>query len=123
MSIDKRVNGSDYMELGDVKIADDVVASIAGLAASEIKGVASMAGNITNEIVGKFGVKNSSKGVKVEISERHVIVSLYINILFGNSIPKTCTAVQDKVKQAIESMTGLEVTEVNVHVVGIVVNQ
>lgn len=110
-------------ELGEVKISDDVVASIAGLAASEVKGVASMAGNITNEIVGKFGVKNSSKGVKIEVAGRSVFVSLYVNILYGSPIPKTCAMVQEKVKSAIENMTGLEVSEVNVHIVGIAVNQ
>lgn len=117
------ISDKNIHELGDVKIADDVVASIAGLAAAEVNGVASMSGNVSSDIIGMFGIKNSQKGVKVEISERKVIVTLFINIHFGYSIPKTSLLVQEKVKNAIENMTGLDVPEVNVHVVGIVVNQ
>lgn len=104
---------------GEIKIADDVVASIAGLAASEVEGISSMAGNITNEIVGKFGVKNSSKGVKIDVTGDKVIADLYINIKYGYSIPKISSQVQERVRNAIENMTGLEVIEVNVHIVGI----
>ncbi len=104
---------------GEIKIADDVVASIAGLAASEVEGISAMAGNITNEIVGKFGVKNSSKGVKIDVTGDKVIAELYINMKYGYSIPKISSQVQERVKNAIENMTGLEVIEVNVHIVGI----
>ena len=104
---------------GEIKIADDVVASIAGLAASEVEGISAMAGNITNEIVGKFGVKNSSKGVMIDVTGDKVIAELYINMKYGYSIPKISSQVQERVKNAIENMTGLEVIEVNVHIVGI----
>ena len=73
---------------GEVKIADDVVAIIAGLAATEVSGVDSMAGNITNELVGKLGMKNLSKGVKVDVTEELVSVDLSLNMKYGYNIPK-----------------------------------
>lgn len=106
-------------ELGAVQIADEVVAIIAGLAATEIEGVASMAGNITNELVGKLGMKNLSKGVKVEVLEGTVNVELALNLKYGYSIPKTSQFVQEKVKSAIENMTGLEVSDVNIRIAGV----
>ena len=72
--------------LGEVKIADEVVAIIAALAATEVDGVASMAGNITNEVIGKLGIKNLSKGVKVDVLEGVVTVSLALNIKYNYSI-------------------------------------
>ena len=106
---------------GDVKISDSVVASIAGLAASEIKGVHSLSGNLTNEIVAKFGIKNNSKGVKLAIDSGNVVADIYVNVLYGYSTPEVSKKVQEKVKQAIESMTGLSVVGVNVRIVGITV--
>ena len=106
-------------ENGQVQIADEVVAIIAGLAATEVKGVSSMVGNITNELVSRLGMKNLSKGVKVDILEGIVSVDVALNIDFGYNIPETCKKVQEKVKTAIESMTGLEVSEVNVHVASV----
>jgi uncharacterized alkaline shock family protein YloU len=106
---------------GDIKISDSVVASIAGLAASEIDGVHSLSGNLTNEIVAKFGIKNNSKGVKLEINQGSVVADIYVNVLYGYAIPAVSSKVQEKVKQAIESMTGLSVVGVNVRIVGITV--
>ena len=100
-------------KIGEVQIADEVVAIIAGLAATEVEGVASMAGNITNELVGKLGMKNLSKGVKVEVTEEHVSVDLSLYIRFGYNIPEVSEKVQDKVRTAIENMTGLTVLDVN----------
>ena len=105
--------------IGDVMIADDVVAIIAGFAATETEGVASMAGNITKELVSKLGMKNLSRGVKVEMTDKVVRADISINIEYGCSIPKVCAAVQDKVKSAIENMTGLVVSEVHVKVAGV----
>lgn len=113
----------DDNTVGTVQIADEVVAIIAGLAATEVDGVASMAGNITNELVGKLGMKNLSKGVKVEVIEGVVSVDLTLNIKYGYSIPKTSTKVQEKVKSAIENMTGLEVSDVNVSIADVDMNQ
>ena len=105
---------SDKGMIGEVKIADEVVAMIAGLAATEVSGVDSMAGNITNELVGKLGMKNLSKGVKVDVTEEHVSVDLSLNIKYGYNIPEVSEKVQEKVKSAIENMTGLEVSDVNI---------
>ena len=105
--------------LGEVKIADEVVAIIAALAATEVEGVASMAGNITNEVIGKLGIKNLSKGVKVDVLEGVVTVSLALNIKYNYSIVDVTGKVQEKVKNAVENMTGLEVADVNIRVAGV----
>ncbi len=105
--------------IGEVQIADEVVAIIAGLAATEVEGVDSMAGNITNEWVSKLGMKNLSKGVKVEVTEEHVSVDLSLVIKYGYSIPAISEKVQDKVKSAIENMTGLNVLDVNIRIAGV----
>lgn len=102
--------------LGEVHVADEVVAIIAGLAATEVEGVASMAGNITNELVSKLGMKNLSRGVKVEVAEKTVSVEVALNISYGYSIPEVSEKVQEKVKSAIETMTGLSVAIVNVRI-------
>jgi len=104
--------------IGEVRVADEVVAIIAGLAATEIEGVKSMAGNITNELVSKLGMKNLSKGVKVNVSE-NVSVDLALNIRYGYEIPVVSKKVQEKVKSAIETMTGLEVSVVNIKIAGV----
>ena len=109
----------DLGGIGEVQIADEVVAIIAGLAATEVNGVASMAGNITNELVSKLGMKNLSKGVKVEVTEEHVSVNMALNLKYGYSIPDVCEKVQEKVKSAIENMTGLTVLDVNIKIAGV----
>lgn len=110
-------------KIGEVQIADDVVAIIAGLAATEVEGVAAMYGNITNELVSKLGMKNLSKGVKAEVSEEGVSIDLTLNIKFGYNIKDVSIKVQEKVKSAIETMTGLEVLEVNIRVANISIEQ
>ena len=109
----------DVGVIGEVKIADEVVTVIAGLAATEVEGVASMEGNITNELVSKLGVNNLSKGVKVVVENHHVRVNLALELDYGVSIPEISKKVQDRVKAAIENMTGLKVREVNVRVTGV----
>lgn len=103
-------------DIGEVRVADEVVAIIAGLAATEVEGVESMSGNITNELVSKLGMKNLSKGVKVEVAEKTVSVEVALNISYGYSIPEVSEKVQEKVKSAIETMTGLSVAIVNVRI-------
>lgn len=105
--------------LGEVRIADEVVAIIAGLAATEVEGVSSMAGNITNELVSKLGMKNLSKGIKVEVTDTSVVVEVALNIAFGYAIPEVSAKVQEKVKTAIENMTGLEVKCVNIRIAAV----
>lgn len=111
------LDGDD--KLGSVKIADDVVAMIAGIAATEVDGVAAMAGNMTNELMSKVGMKSMTKGVKVDVLNRIVTVDLALTMEYGFNIPATCQKVQDKVKSAIENMTGLEVADVNIRIAGV----
>lgn len=105
--------------IGQVQIADDVVAMIASLAATEVEGVNAMAGNITNELMSKVGVKNLTKGVKVDVLEGNVTVDLAVTMEYGYNIPATCQQVQQKVKTAIENMTGLTCSDVNIRIVGV----
>ena len=108
-------NGS----LGAVRIADEVVSIIAGLAATEVDGIAGMSGGIVGGIAELLGRKNFAKGVKVEVGEKEAAVDLYIIVKYGVRIPDVALAVQENVKQAIETMTGLAVVEVNIHVQGV----
>ncbi len=110
-------------QLGEVQIADEVVAIIAGLAATEVEGVASMAGNVTNELVAKLGMKKLSKGVKVLVTDQNVDVDLALNIGYGYSIMEVSEKVQDKVKAAIENMTGLHVSIVNIRIASVDMNK
>ena len=109
----------DNESTGEVQIADDVVATIAGLAATEVEGVYAMTGNLTNELVGKLGVKNLSKGVKVVVEGREVFAELAITVDYGVDVVEVAKTVQSKVKVAIENMTGLEVMAVNVKIAGV----
>lgn len=104
---------------GTVKIANDVVAMIAGLAATEVEGVSAMVGNIPNELMGKVGMKKQTKGVKVNILDGTVSVELAVTLEYGFNIPTTCNRVQEKVKNAIETMTGFSVSDVNIRIVGV----
>lgn len=105
--------------IGQIQIADDVVAMIASLAATEVEGVNAMAGNITNELMSKVGVKNLTKGVKVDVLEGNVTVDLAVTMEYGYNIPATCQQVQQKVKAAIENMTGLTCSDVNIRIAGV----
>ena len=120
----KNLNRENYTiaedtNVGTVQIADEVVAIIAGLAATDVEGVNSMAGNITNELVGKLGMKNLSKGVTVDIIDDVVSVTLSLNLRYGYAIPDVSEKVQVKVKKAIENMTGMTVSDVNIEIAGV----
>ena len=106
-------------KIGVIRVADDVVSIIAGLAATEVEGVSSMAGNITNEIVAKTGIKNLSKGVHVDVMDGIVTVDLDLNIKYGYAIPEVSGNVQERVRTAIETMTGLEVGTINVRIASV----
>ena len=106
-------------DLGTVKIADDVVAMIAGLAATEVQGVAAMAGNITNELMSRVGVKNLAKGVKVEVIGKRVKSELALIVEYCHNIPVVSQKVQEKVKSTVENMTGLEVSDVDIRISGV----
>lgn len=116
MAEDRRGFVISDRESGKIQVADEVVAIIAGLAATEVEGVASMAGNITKDIIARLGMKNLSRGVRVELNETAVVVYLALNIAYGYAIPEVTANVQNKVKSAIQSMTGLEVAAVNIRI-------
>ena len=105
--------------LGTIRIADEVVSIIAGLAATEVEGVAGMSGGIAGGIAEILGRKNFSKGVKVEVGAKEAAIDLYIIVKYGVRIPDIALNVQEAVKAAIENMTGLSTVEVNVHVQGV----
>lgn len=107
---------------GEIIIADEVIAVITGLAAMEVEGVASLAGNATRELISKIGIKTLSKGVKVDVLEDVVTVDAALNLKYGYNIKAVSEKVQEKVKVAIENMTGLKVADVNIRVAGIEVN-
>jgi len=121
MGKDERNNYTIELENnnGEVIIADEAVAVIAGLGAMEVEGVASMAGNATRELISKIGIKSLSKGVRVDILEGVVTISLALNIKYGYNVMGISTKVQEKVKASVENMTGLTVADVNVRVVGV----
>ena len=108
--------------IGSVQIADEVVAMIASLATNEVEGVSCSGGTISNELMSKVGVKSLTKGVKVEVQGNTVKVELTVVMDYGYNIPSTSQKVQERVKNAIENMTGLEVTDVNLRVAGINMN-
>ena len=118
--IDKKtVVLKDEENVGAVQIADDVVAMIASLAATEVEGVSAMAGTITNELMSKVGMKKLTKGVKVMVLDGSVVVDLAVTMEYGYNIPATCQKVQTKVKNAIENMTGLTCNVVNIRIAGV----
>lgn len=106
-------------EGNNVRIADDVVGVIAGLAAMEVEGVAGMSGGLASNMAEMLGKRNFSKGVKVQVGEKECAIDLYIIVEYGVRIPGVAQRVQEHVKQAVESMTGLDVVEVNIHVQGV----
>ena len=106
-------------ETGAIRVSEEVVAIIAGLAATEVEGVSSMAGNITNEIVSKLGMKNLSKGIFVEVMDGEIKVDVALNIAYGYAIPEISEKVQERVKTSVENMTGLTVAVVNIRIASV----
>lgn len=119
----KEINNEYKIQLennrGEIIVADEVIAVITGLAAMEVEGVASMAGNATRELISKIGIKSLSKGVKVDVLEDVVTVDATLNLKYGYNVKDVSVKVQEKVKVAIENMTGLKVADVNIRVAGI----
>ena len=111
----------ENIKYGTVKIANEVVAIIAGLAATEIDGVVGMSGGITGGITEMLGMKNLSKGVKVEVGEKEAAIDIFIIVEYGSKISEVASSVQKNVKDTVETMTGLNVVEINVNVEGVVI--
>jgi len=105
--------------LGSIRVAEDVVRVIAGMAATEVTGVSSMSGGVVGGIAERLGRKNLSKGVKVEVGETETAIDLSIIVDYGSRIPDVAATIQNVVKTSIEKMTGLRVVEVNVNVQGV----
>ncbi|KUJ91279.1 MAG: hypothetical protein XD37_0514 [Thermoanaerobacter thermocopriae] len=117
--MEENVNANENQELGTIKISEEVVSVIAGLAATEVPGVAGMSGGVVNGLSEMLGRKNLGKGVKVEVGEKEVSIDLYLIVDYGVRIPEVAWNVQENVKNAVENMTGLKVVEVNIHVQGV----
>ena len=109
----------DLVGLGELSISDEVLVVIAALATTEVEGVAALAGNITNAVAARLVAGKHSKGVKIHINNRVITADVSINIKDGYAIPDVSAQVQDRVKQAIETMTGLSVDKVNVRITGV----
>ncbi|MGI5901966.1 MAG: Asp23/Gls24 family envelope stress response protein [Desulfitobacteriia bacterium] len=107
--------------IGSVKIADEVIEVIAGMAASEVEGVAEMSGSFVGDIANIFsrGKSSSTKGIKVEVGENEATIDLFLGVEYGVSIPDVAQKVQEAVKNAVEGMTGLNVLEINIHIQGV----
>lgn len=117
--MEKQGMEENNIDLGAVKVTNEVVAIIAGIAAIEVPGVSTMSGGIAGGIAEALGRKNLSKGVKVEVGDKEAAIDLYIIIDYGCRIPDVAWNIQEKVKKAVENMTGLRVVEVNIHVQGV----
>ncbi|WP_333860377.1 Asp23/Gls24 family envelope stress response protein [Clostridium sp.] len=117
-------NMNNEVNMGIVKISDEVVGVIAGLATTEINGIvgmsASLVGGITQILTGK---KNLSKGVKVSVGENNAAIDLFVVVEYGVRIPDVALKVQQNVKRAVESITGLEVSAVNIHVQNVMISK
>lgn len=113
----------DIMEHGSVRISNEVVAIIAGVAATEIPGIVGMSGSITGGLTEMLGMKNLSKGVEVELGDMEAKINIYVVVEYGLSISEIGKAVQENVKKSVETMTGLNVIEVNVNVQGVEIPQ
>ncbi len=107
---------------GEIVIANDVIGVIAGLAAVEVEGVAAMAGDITKELISKLSKKALSNGVKVDVLDDEVSLAVSVTLKYGYNVMEVSKKIQEKVKVAVENMTGLTVAGVNVRVAGIEVN-
>ena len=104
---------------GQAVVSDDVIATVVGLAAAEVEGVAHLSGNLTKEVIGRNGIKNNSKGVKISLIDGRVATELSVCVQYGYSLPRVAKNVQEKVRSAIESMLGFASDRVTLHVVGV----
>ena len=116
-------NEIENEEVGSVTISDEVVAVIAGVATAEVKGVSSMSGTLAGGLAEILGKKNMGKGVKVTIDGDTVVIDLHITVVHGAKVPEVAWEIQEKVKKAVESMTGLKVDKVNIYIEGVVIER
>lgn len=119
LQTDAEIDEENLEDYGDIRIADEVIRIVASLAAQEVPGVVSMSGGITDGINRFLGKENASKGVRLKFEGRTVNASIYLNVEYGYCIPEIALEVQEKVKEAVEAMTGYEVQFVDVNVEGV----
>jgi len=117
--MEKDVKNTISDEIGTVQIADEVIAEIVGIAATEVDGVSATGGVITNDLLNKVGIKNLANGVKATVNNGEVAVEVSLTVNYGYNIPATCAKVQEKIKSTVENMTGLKVADVNVRIIGV----
>lgn len=113
------LNVSDDTGLGKVEIAPEVIEVITGIAASEVEGISEMRGSFATDVVERLGRRSHGKGVKVEITPEGVLIDLYVVVKFKVSIPTVAEKLQENIRQTLKNMTALDTKEINVHVVGI----
>ena len=111
--------GEENQDIGSIRISDEVIASIAGIVTMDVPGVVGMSSGLIGGMAEMMGKKNPAKGVKVQVGAREVAVDLYIIVEYGLRIPDVALQVQEKVKDAVETATGMTVIEINVHVQGV----
>lgn len=115
----EKIQGNDAQTAGNIRIADEVVAAIAGVAAAKVEKVTDMSGGLAGDIAGILGRKNPAKGVKVQVGDKETSIDIAIIVDYGARIPDVAWKIQEAVKNGVEYMTGLKVTAVNVHVQGV----
>jgi uncharacterized alkaline shock family protein YloU len=113
------VSEFERTDLGSIQIAPEVIEIIAGLATIEVEGVAGMSGGFVGGIAEMLGKKNLAKGIKVEVGQKEAAIDVSVIIEYGFRIPEVASEIQENIKNAIHSMTGLNVIEVNVHILGV----
>ena len=118
-TVESDVQQDNSDDMGDINVADEVISIVASLAAQEVPGVLSMSGGITDGINHFLGKENASKGVRLSFEGKLVTASVFVNIEYGSCIPEVALEIQERVKDAIEKMTGYEVQFVDVHVQGV----
>jgi len=123
MAIEETSVNTNIDTEGNVFISDEVVATIASIAAKSIEGVSAMYGSITGGFVELLGKKNPGKGVKVTITDRDVEIDMFVVVEYGMKIPDVAWEIQEKVKKAVETMTGLTVDKVNIYIEGVVIEK
>lgn len=116
-------NSSNFCDLGNVKVSSDVIATIASTAAMEINGVVGFMSKIPTDFKGIFGIKNMAKGILVEITENEASIDMYLSLKYGSKIQEVSQKVQENVKNAVDTMTGMEVTKVNIFINGVVLEE
>lgn len=110
---------STSQDIGEIKISADVITVIAHTVASEVEGVSSMSSGIADNISSVLGRKTSSKGVKVDLTDKGVVIDFFITVDYGARIPDVAWRIQERVKSAVESMSGMHVSAINIHVQGV----